>query len=79
MTEEDLRRKAELSRMIAELTDTVTHQNLDRAVVLAQMSARRQGPLMDFFKRIGRDYYKLAEYGPQKPGRRLRVVTGGAE
>ena len=47
-----------------------------RAVRLGQMAARRQGPLVDFFAELGRQYYKLADHGPQKPDLR---IEGGAD
>ena len=77
VTEDDLRKKEEILRRIVELTEVVTQQNLDRAVRLAQMAARRQGPLVDFFQKLGLQYYKLADYGPEKPEPALRVIKGG--
>ena len=77
VTEEDLRKKEEISRKIADLTEMVTQRNLDRAVVLAQMAARRQGPLVEYFQKLGLQYYKLADYGPEKPEPALRVIKGG--
>jgi hypothetical protein len=40
LIEDDLRKKAEIRRLLAELTEVVTQNNLDRAVRLAQMAAR---------------------------------------
>ena len=46
-------------------------------MVLAQMAARRQGPLVEFFQNLGLRYYKLADYGQGTP--ELRVIKGDAE
>ena len=77
VTEDDLRKKEEILRRIAELTEIATQHNLDRAVRLAQMAARRQGPLVEFFQKLGLQYYKLADYGPEKPEPALPVIKGG--
>jgi len=78
-TEEDQAKKRELARLIKKIGETITQQNLDRAVVLAQMAARRQGPLVDFFEELGRKYYKLADEGPRRAASGLRVIKGGAD
>jgi hypothetical protein len=67
---------AEITRRLIEINDALMQQNLDRAVRLAQMAARRQGPLVDFFEKVGLQYYKLADEGPQKPS--FKVIWGGA-
>jgi hypothetical protein len=79
LIEDDLRKKAEIRRLLAELTEVVTQNNLDRAVRLAQMAARRQGPLVEFFQTLGLQYYKLADNGPEKPGPALRVIRGSGD
>jgi hypothetical protein len=68
---------AEISRLLTKITDCLIQENLDRAVRLAQMAARRQGPLVDFFEKVGLQYYKLADEGPQRPS--FKVIWGGAE
>ena len=61
--------KAEIMRRLRDINETLTQQDLDRAVVLAKMAAHRRGPLVDFFEEVGRKYRKLADEGP--------IVEGG--
>ncbi|MBW4022006.1 MAG: hypothetical protein HIU92_02545 [Proteobacteria bacterium] len=76
-TAESRAQEAEISRMIRELAQSVTETNLLRTRRLVDMALRGQVPqeLIDHLSLIGRDYYKLAEQGPQKPT--LRVIEGG--
>ena len=76
-TAEDLAMKAEISRKIEELAKIVTETNLLRTRRLVEMALRGQAPpeLVHHFSMIGRDYYKLADRGPQGP--KLRVIEGG--
>jgi hypothetical protein len=81
MTEAEIAReteqKAEISRLLRKLADDALQNNLDRAVRLAQMAARRQGALVEFFQMLGVQYYKWADEGPQEPS--LRAIEGGAD
>jgi hypothetical protein len=70
--------KAEISRLIREIREQQIETNLTRAVALAQMAYRRQGPLVDFFEELGRKYAKLADEGPPRAGPGLRIIDGGA-
>jgi hypothetical protein len=70
--------KAEIARLIREIREEQREDSLSRAVVLAQMAHRRQGPLVDFFEELGRRYAKLADEGPQRAGPGLRVINGSA-
>ena len=75
---ECLAEKAETSRRLAELVKIVTETNLLRTRRLVEMALRGQAPaeLVQHFSMIGRDWYDLAENGPQKP--EFRVIEGGA-
>jgi hypothetical protein len=73
-TEQELAESREICRMLEELTRIVIQQNLDRAVILAQMAARHQGPLVEHFGELGRRYAHLLN-APQKPS--FRVIDGG--
>jgi hypothetical protein len=70
--------KAEISRLIREIREQQIEASLSRAVALAQMAYRRQGPLVDFFEELGRKYARLADEGPSRHGRGLRIIDGGA-
>ena len=56
--------QAEIRRLLREISGNLTQHDLNRAVVLAKMAARREGPLVEFFERVGRQYRKLADEGP---------------
>jgi hypothetical protein len=75
-TAESLAMSADINARLVELNRIVTDNNLLRVRALVEMALRRQVPaeLVDHFSIIGRDYYKLADYGPAKPN--LRVVDG---
>lgn len=74
-TAEEQAKKALIIRMMRELADDLQQANLNRAVRLAQMAARGQGPLVEHFAELGRRYADLADFGPPKP--QLRVIEGG--
>jgi hypothetical protein len=69
--------KTKILGLLNKINDDLMQQNLDRAVLLAQMAARRQGPLVDFFEKLGLRYYKLADEGPQTPS--VKVLKGSAD
>jgi hypothetical protein len=76
-TDRDRALKAETMRLLAEIKENLYQQHLARAVNLALMAQRRQGPLVEFFVQLGRKYADLADNGPQKP--RLRIIDGGGD
>jgi hypothetical protein len=76
-TAEDLALQKQIMQNIKELHAAFTEKNLLRVKRLVEMALRGQAPeeLVHHFSLIGRDYYKLADYGPQKPN--LRAIEGG--
>ncbi len=74
-TDEDRAGKARTMQLLRQIRENLREQHLARAVVLAQMAYRRQGPLVEFFEELGFKYGKLADEGPQRP--RLKVIKGG--
>jgi hypothetical protein len=75
-TDEDRAGKARTMQLLRQIRENLREQHLARAVVLAQMAYRRQGPLVEFFEELGFKYGKLADEGPQKPA--LRIIDGGS-
>jgi hypothetical protein len=67
--------QAEIRRLLREIRDNLTTHDLNRAVVLAKMAARREGPLVEFFEKVGRQYRKLADEGPVVEGREARATA----
>ena len=55
--------KEETRRLLDSISDNLTQQNLNRAVKLAQMAARREGPLVKFFEEVGFKYREWADKG----------------
>ena len=75
----------ELLDRMRELTAKLHQQNLDNAVLLAQMAATGrmaamgEPALADHFAELGRRFYELLKRPtPRKSGRGLRVIDGGA-
>ena len=66
----DRAKQAEIMRLLRDINENLTQHDLNRAVVLAKMAARRQGPLVDFFSEVGRKYCKLADEGPIEEGKK---------
>jgi hypothetical protein len=71
--EREMAESQEICRRLDELTRIARQNNLNRAVILAQMAARGRGPLVDHFAELGRRYAHLVE-ARSKPC--LRVIEG---
>jgi hypothetical protein len=67
--------QAEIMRLLRSISGNFAQRDLNRAVVLAKMAARREGPRVGFFERVGRQYRTLADEGPVLEGHEARATA----